>query len=91
MDSYSYIDILLCVFQDFIRAAMSCIQLFYLSKAKTYATLAERSNHLTKALDHYQSYLNPLKWDRIPRPKSFQQGPSNSSVRMALTDSEVHR
>lgn len=71
---------------------MTCVQMFYLDKSKTYADLAERCSHLEKALDHYQSYLNPAKWDKIPRHRPQQHGRSvESSVRLSLAESDVKK
>lgn len=55
---------------------MTCIQVFYLGGARSYADLASRSGQLTKALEHYHFYLNPPKVDK---PSRFKSSHSNTS------------
>ena len=71
---------------------MTCVQMFYLDQAKTYVDLSERCVYLEKAVEHYQSYMNPIKWDKITRPKPQLHGRSvESSVILTLAESDVKK
>ncbi|XP_067941543.1 zinc finger FYVE domain-containing protein 26-like [Watersipora subatra] len=81
--------------KDHLRAAMTCIQAFYLNKAKSYGDLNNRNQHLSKALEHYQSYLGPPRPERASRLKRAQLSGtgqnSELSGRLKLPESEVRR
>lgn len=78
-------------FQDHIRAAMTCIQAFYLSGAKQYSDLNSRLKHLQQALRHFQTYLNPGKLEKATRtrPALDSQGPDSTNLRLSQTESEA--
>lgn len=60
--------LLIFIFQDFIRAAMTCINHFYHEGAQSYLDLAGRLQFLFIAQEHMQAYLDPQKWGAVRHP-----------------------
>ena len=88
-------------FQDFIRAAMTCITYFYEKGAYSYPDLNSNIHHLYDAKKHMESYLDDSQWDNIVRPHAspLHQLPGwgsrppgqESLVRKILSPNEVNR
>ena len=85
-------------FQDFVRAAMTCVTFFYQLGAESYLDLADKISFLYKANQHLQSYMDPSQWGSVSRPLSSppQTGSwerssrtSQESVRLIQSEEEV--
>ena len=70
-----------------MRAALTCIQVFYLSNARSYTDLSDRTQHLNKATEHYQSYLTPPKAGRHRTAQQSMEMPG----RLTQPTAEVRR
>ena len=84
--------------QDFIRAAMTCINFFYQEGANSYLDLYTRIGNLHTALRHMQSYLDPSEWGSVRRSGSMNQeskfsssGQSADPVRLTQSPEDVSR
>lgn len=83
--------------QDFIRAAMTCINYFYQGGANSYLDLYTRISYLHTALRHMQSYLDPSEWGSVKRPTMSEEsnfstsGQSSDPVRLTQSPEEVSR
>lgn len=83
--------------QDFIRAAMTCINYFYQGGANSYLDLYTRISYLHTALRHMQSYLDPSEWGSVRRPTMSEEsnfstsGQSSDPVRLTQSPEDVSR
>ena len=79
------------VFQDFIRAGVTCYTYFYQQGAQSYIDLARKIQYLFTAQQHMQAYLDPAQWGNVQHPLtvpqrqvSWERGSKGDSVSVRL-------
>ena len=85
------IHVAMILFQDYFRAAMTCIKHFYQAGAGSYAVLFQRVKHLHDAKQHLESYLEQQQWGALNIHCSRAPSGAEHSFRMIRSPTEVNK